>query len=275
MRSDRACLLLALAMGGVGCAVVAAALPTISTIESAPLLLLAGLVVAARLPTLPVYGRASYSISSVPVLAAAVLLGAAGAVAVALVSGVANAALRRLRWHKALFNCGNYVLAAALAGTAFHAAGVRLSPENLPLLIPLAAAIGLLHYTHVLLTAFAIAAEHRTSPLGAWSEHFAWLWPHYAVLGVLALLLALAADLFGVAGAAAFVVPPVIMLYTARQHLDRTSDGVERLRQLGGTLTDLGGRLAGEVQRRADAEAEVARLGRELTRLRAELGSAG
>jgi len=75
------------------------------------------------------------------------------------------------------------VLAAALAATVFHAAGAELTADNLAPLIVLAGATGLAHYAHTLLTAVAIAAEHRTSPLRAWSEHFAWLWPQHAVLG--------------------------------------------------------------------------------------------
>jgi len=46
-------------------------------------------------------------------------------VVVALASGLANALFRRLPWYKALFNCGNYVLAAGLAATAFHASELR------------------------------------------------------------------------------------------------------------------------------------------------------
>jgi hypothetical protein len=257
----RAGLRVALATGTAGAAVAAVALPAVRGLEPAPLLLLAALVVAARLRTLPVYGRGSYAVSTVPVLAAGMLLGAGGAVAVALVSGLAHAAVRRLPWYKALFNCGNYVLAAALAAVVFQAAGAELALGNLPFLVALAAATGLVHYLHMLLTAVAIAAEHRTSPLRAWAEHFAWLWPHYPVLGVLALLLALAYRAFGLTGVAAFVVPPVMMLYTAKQYLDRTTAGMRELRALRSELGD-------EVWRRVGVEAELARL-------RQELGQAG
>src|SRR5438067_571503 len=207
--------LVGLAMGAVGGLVLAGILPALGQVDLAPLVLLTALVVAARAQTLPVYGRASYSISTVPVLAAGMLLGATGAVVVALASGLAHALFRRLPWYKALFNCGNYVLAASIAATVFHAVGPRLAPDNLPFLLVLAAATGLIHCTHMLLTAVAIAVEHRISPLRAWTEEFAWLWPQYAVLGVLAVLLALAYHEFGLAGAAAFVAPPVLMLYNA------------------------------------------------------------
>jgi len=73
------------------------------------------------------------------------------------------------------------------------------------------------------------------------------------VLGALALLLALAYRSFGLAGAAAFVVPPAMMLQAAEQHLDSTTRGVWAVRVLRDEL-DI------EVRRRQDAEAELARL---------------
>jgi len=78
---------------------------------------------------------------------------------------------------------------------------------------------------------------------------------------VLALLLVLAYRAFGLTGVAAFVVPPAMMRYMAKQYLDRTTAGVREVRALRGELGD-------EVRRRIGAEAELARL-------RQELGPAG
>ncbi|HEY3109038.1 MAG TPA: HAMP domain-containing sensor histidine kinase [Chloroflexota bacterium] len=258
--------LVGLAMGAVGGLILAGSLPALAHVDLAPLVLLTALVVAARAQTVPVYGRASYSISTVPVLAAGMLLGVAGGVVVALASGLAHALFRRLPWYKALFNCGNYVLAASLAATVFHAAGARLASNNLPFLLALAVATGLIHYTHMLLTAVAIAVEHRTSPLRAWTEEFAWLWPQWVVLGVLAVLLALAYHEFGLAGAAAFVAPPVLMLYTAKQYVDHTTDSVRQLRGLNDELLALNDDLARAIRQREATEEENARLAHEAAR---------
>jgi hypothetical protein len=257
---------IALATGAAGAIVAAATLPALASAEPGPLLLLIGLVVLTRIRTLPVYGRGSYSVSTVPVLAAAILLGAGGAVAVALVSGLTSALLRRLAWHKALFNCGTFALAAALAAAVFHAFGAELRPDNLARLIAIAALAGLAHYSHTFLTALAIAAEHGTSPLSAWREHFGWLWPQYPILGAMALLLALSERQFGLAGAAAFAAPPAMMLYTAKQYVDHTSRRVQEVRTLRGELSALAGRLDDAVERGDRAEAEVARLRLELAR---------
>src|SRR5215216_5145892 len=83
--------LVGLAMGVVGGLILAGILPALGQLDLAPLVLLTALVVAARAQTLPVYGRASYSISTVPVLTAGMLLGVAGGVVVALASGLAHA----------------------------------------------------------------------------------------------------------------------------------------------------------------------------------------
>src|SRR5207244_4507887 len=127
-------------------------------------------------------------------------------------------------------------------------------------------ATGLIHYSHMLLTAVAIAVEHRTSPLRAWTEEFAWLWPQYAVLGVLAVLLALAYHEFGLAGAAAFVAPPVLMLYNAKQYVDHTTDSVRQLRGLNDELLALNDDLARAIKQREATEEENARLAHEAAR---------
>src|SRR5437867_2027091 len=111
------------------------------------------------------------------------------------------------------------------------------------------------HYLHTFVVAVAIATERRTAALATWSEHFAWLWPQYGVLGVLALFLALVQRQFGAVGAVVFVIPPLMMLYVAKQYMDRTASHLSQLRSLNEELTS-------EIGRRAVAEEENARLAR-------------
>jgi signal transduction histidine kinase len=252
-----------------GGAVAAASLPSLAALDPFALGLCVLLVMLARVRTVVLFDRSSFAVSVVPVLAAGVLLGVPGAAAVALVSGVAHALVRRLVWYKALFNCGNYVLGAALAATVFHLAEPHLTPENLPFLAVLAAAAGLAHYAHTLPLAVVIAGEHRVRPDRVWVEHFAWVWPQYAVLGVLALLLALAWRVFGLWGAAAFLAPPAMMLLTAKQYIDRTTESVRQLRALNDELRGLNVELTGEIRQREAAEAESARLAHEAARVAA------
>jgi len=61
---------------------------------------------------------------------------------VALVSGLTNAVVRRLRWYKALSTAETTARPRALAATVFHAAGAELTAATWPPLIVLAGATG-------------------------------------------------------------------------------------------------------------------------------------
>src|SRR5207237_2668224 len=126
-------------------------------------------------------------------------------------------------------NTGNYIIGATVATLFFGAFGTKPQPENLPYVIALGAATGLVHFGHTFVTSAAIAAERRSSYLDAFREHFAWLWPQYAVLGVMAALVAVAYCAFGLPGVAAFVAPPAMMVYVSNQSVDRTGEAVRRL----------------------------------------------
>jgi signal transduction histidine kinase len=253
--TERAVILVALVVGAAGGAVALALLPSLPAEDALPLLVLLGLVLVTRLQTLPLLEHSSFSVSVVPVLAGGMLLGAPGAVVLSLVSGLIHGLVRRLPWYKIVFNCGNYTLAAAAAATVFRALGPSLESEDLPPLLGAGVLAGMTHYLHTFVVAVAIAAERRTAALATWSEHFAWLWPQYGVLGVLALFLALVQRQFGAVGAVVFVIPPLMMLYVAKQYMDRTASHLSELRALNEELT-------GEIARRAAAEEENARLAR-------------
>jgi signal transduction histidine kinase len=257
--TERAVVLVGLLVGAAGGGVALALLPDLPRDDALPLLVLLGLVVVTRLQTLPVLERSSFSVSVVPVLAAGMLLGPPAAVALAMVSGLLHGLVRRLRWYKVVFNCGNYTLAAAAAAAVFHLFGRPIEVEDLPRLLAVAVLAGLTHYLHTFLAAVAIATERRRPALATWSEHFGWLWPHYGVLAVLALLLALAQRQLGPAGAVVFVVPPLMVLYLAKQYTDRAEQHLAAERALNDELTS-------QIRQRAAAEEENARLAREAGR---------
>ena len=238
---------------------LAATLPGLALVDPLPLFLFLALVAAARIWTLPMFDRASFAVSFVPTLAAGMVLGPVGASFGGLVSGIGHGIVRRLVWYKLLFNTGNYILGATVATLFFRAFGEKPLPENLPYVVALGAATGLVHYSHTLLTSAAIAAERRTPYRATFREHFGWLWPQYAVLGVMAALVAVAYCAFGVPGVAAFVAPPAMMIYVAKQYVHRTSEGVRQLRALNAELQT-------EIQQRATAEERNAELARQAAR---------
>jgi signal transduction histidine kinase len=256
---SQAALTLSLGTAVLAAAIVVAVAPRIPELRLDRLALFLVLVAAARLASLEMFDGSSYSVSTVPTLAAGMLLGVAGAVIVAPVSALVRGITRRSPWYKVLFNASLYVIAAAASTSVFDLMRLPVAPASLPLLLPGALAAGGAYFLHTLLVAGAIGTERRTPPLPLWREEFQWLWPHYLVMGAMALLLALAYDAFGLVGVLTFVAPPVLLRYVAKQYLDRTAAHTRELRALNEELTN-------EIRRRAAAEEESARLAREAGR---------
>ncbi len=216
--------------------------PAVPSLDLATVLLLLAFIALAEVLGLELFGdgqSSSYAISFVPTLAAGMLLGVPGAVVVAPAAALVRGIRRRSRWYKVLFNASTYVLAAGLAAAVYQRFDQPLDPSGLPVLLVAAAATGLTYYLHTILVAVAMSTESRAPALRLWAERFGWLWPHYVVLSCMGLLLALAYQAFSVAGAAAFVVPPLMMRYAAKQHVERTLEHVRQLRVLNEQLATL------------------------------------
>ncbi|MBI3973655.1 MAG: diguanylate cyclase [Chloroflexi bacterium] len=257
----------------VAVAIAVAVSPQFPELSAGTVFLLLALVALAELQLLELYDRSSYSVSTVPVLAAVMLLGVPGAVVIAPINAVIRGISRRSRWYKVLFNAGTYVISAAAAAAVFRQTAPSLVPANLPLLLLSAALCGATYYLHTFVVAVAMATELRMGPLRLWAENFRWLWPHYLVLSLMGLLLALAYQAFGVVGVAAFLIPPLMMRYVAKQYLDRTLDNVRQQRALNEQLAlEIAQRRAAEEHSAALAH-EAARVSalQELDRLKSEL----
>jgi signal transduction histidine kinase len=240
----------------VAAGVVAAAWPGLWELDVGLVLLLLAFVAIAELSGFEISDRSSYSISTVPTIAAGMLLGLPGAVVVAPASALIRGIRRRSPWYRVLFNTSTYVLAAAAATAVFGLSGVSVAPASiLSLMIP-AALAGLAYFLHTGLVALVMAAELRVSPLPVWSARFRWLAPHYVMLSFMSLLLALAYRELGSAGAVAFVVPPIMMRFVAKRSVDQTLASMRELQALNQ-------QLASEVARRTAAEQENAALYRE------------
>jgi diguanylate cyclase (GGDEF)-like protein len=249
----------AICVTAVGALVVLAFASAMAELDREILLLMAALIVLAEARPLELPERSSYSLANVPIMAAGILLGPVGAVVVAPLSALMRGVSRRIVWYKVGFNAGNYILFAAGAAMLFEVADVTPQPENLPVLLPLAGAAGLVYFLHTATTALAVGTEMRISPIAIWAGQYRWFWWQYVVLAVMALLLALAYRAFGLIGAAAFVVPPLMMRYVAKQYVDKT---LEHVRQLRG----LNEQLQAEIAQRTAAEEANARLASEAAR---------
>jgi putative nucleotidyltransferase with HDIG domain len=105
------------------------------------------------------------------------------------------------------------------------------------------------------LLVLAIGRAEGTPPLVVWRERFRWLTPYYLVAGPLAYALTIAYDEMGLAGLAAFAVPPAMVMLSMRQYVARTKQDVaevlrasEELRVANDELTTRNGDLHALVQ---------------------------
>ena len=209
---------------GLGlCAAALALLPSVEPPDPGTLALLLGIVLLAEAWGFALFERSSYSISTVPIVAAAILLGPVGVLIVAPAAMVVRGLRRRSRWYKVLFNGSAHAIGGLAAALLYRLAslGRAPAPEHAAFLLLPAVLAGLAFYVHTGITAVGMATELGGSPLRIWVERFRWLWPHYAVLGVMGLLLALAYRPFGIVGAAVFLVPALMMHHVAKQYVDQ------------------------------------------------------
>ncbi len=187
------------------------------------------LVVISELLAFDLYDRSSFSISFAPILAAGLLAGADGAMlatwSIALIRGL----LRRTRWDKVLFNGSAFTLFGLIAVGIASATGRPLRASELVPLAAAAVAAAGVYYLHTFLIAFAVALDIGASAPLVWVRNFRWLFPHYLILGLMGLGLAVASIELGLLGTGLFLAPPVMMRFVLKQYTDRTIGAVRRL----------------------------------------------
>src|SRR5579862_2335075 len=114
--------LIGVVSAGAGGALVASS-PTIAhTVSAEPrrVASMLALTLVLQIFSVPVYGRGAVGVSAVGILATAFLVNTETAMAVAVIAALAHWAYRRGEFEKAIFDIGNFVLAAGAAGATFH-----------------------------------------------------------------------------------------------------------------------------------------------------------
>jgi len=216
----------------VAAAIVLVNAPNVLSLDPSTVALLLALLILTETRVLELFAASTYSISAVPKIAAGMLLGVPGAVVVALACALLRGVIRRSRWYKVLFNAGVYVIASSATAWVFGQFVMSLSPSNLAAHLVPAGLAGLVYYGHTFLVSFGVSTELRMAPWRVWAEQYRWLWPQYIALSLMAVLLAVAYHEHGVAGAAVFVVPSLMMHFVAKQYLDRTLQDARQVREL-------------------------------------------
>jgi putative nucleotidyltransferase with HDIG domain len=225
--SGRVGVLIGVVTGGA-VLVIVALLPSIArtvTAEPRRVASMLALTLVLQLFSVPVYGRGGIGLSAVGILATAFLLDTSTATAMAVATSLAHWAYRRSELKKAIFDAGNYVLAAAAAGLAFNAL------DGAPRLIAAALAGGVFAALNAGLVCLAMSLAEGVAFTTVWRERFHWARYYFLLFGPLALVAATAYRLMGVEGLFAFALPPALMLLAFRHYLERTEAAVEEVRQ--------------------------------------------
>ena len=173
------------------------------------------------------------SISFVGTLLAAMLFGPIGGVLAAASVAMTGYFTANHSPRKLVFNFGHTVTAGFLAGLLLEAlalTGTKAAAER-----PIWALLGgsgaalLLFSVQSCAVSAIIAVTSGRSILRSYRDNFAWLMPHYVVLGLVAGGLAVIHGHFGIAAILVFALPLLLSRYSIAQFVERTRENVVRL----------------------------------------------
>jgi diguanylate cyclase (GGDEF)-like protein/putative nucleotidyltransferase with HDIG domain len=185
--------------------------------------------------SLEVEETGSISVGAVGALVAAAAIGPRAALILALTMTTIEWSIHRSRFRHNVFNLGVLTLACLAASGVFSIAGKTSAGTGLLLLSGLAA--GAVYFiVNTGLLAIAVGFEGDENPVGVWRERFAWLWPHYAVYGVIAAVIDLAYRPIGAVALLVFALPVVLMRKTQETYLQHTQRSAHKLRDAAETI---------------------------------------
>jgi hypothetical protein len=215
------------------CAVVAAAFSDLSGIgdEWPAIVLIAVLGMGAERLDINIYGDGRISVSVLFTVTAVALFGPAAVLVVCPAIALAGHAGRGRPLYKLIFNVSVFVLAALAAAYAYRCVAALSPYDTRPVEAGavIVAALAQFAVSSVLVSAI-IAFSGDTSARRVWAEKFAWLIPHFVVLGFLAFLLTIAYRALSGYGLLGFTLPVVMTRFTMKQYVAHTERTVNELR---------------------------------------------
>lgn len=224
-------------------------------------LLFAAATVLAQSLSSTIGERNKTSVAIVPILSAGLVAGEVGIAVSALAFVIYNKLEKRSPIQRALFNLGMVLLAAEAGRWSFALlAPGRVGQAPFEWLLLPALVMGLVYYAvnHLPLSLVRALAERR-GPVDVWMSDYRWLWPHYLVLGVLAVIVAAGYAVFGWSGALALMAPVAMMHLAITQYAEHTAANLREVQALNRQLED-------EIAQRQAAEEENARLAHDAAR---------
>ncbi len=191
---------------------------------------LVGLAVVSELLDFAPFGNSRISLSVALILVAGTVSGLPGVAVVVSAAVIVDFVVHPKPLFKAAFNEGTLLLAGAAYVGAFEAFSIGYRGENWPdVLGPALLGAGLNFAVNSALITFAIAIETNSNPFSVWNEKFRWLFPHYVIVGVLAVMTATAYERWELAGVALLLVPLAMVWFALRQYAGMASGVGRRL----------------------------------------------
>jgi putative nucleotidyltransferase with HDIG domain len=179
-----------------------------------------------------VYARGRTSVAAIGALALGFTLGVGPAMAVQVLAALLTLMKdhRVAKPHRVVFNAAMLVLAACAGSGIYH---LTSEPSWTALeRVPAAVAAGAFFWiVNIGMLVLAMSLAEGLKPREVWRERYRWVTGHYLAFGPLALATTVAYEKVGVAGLAAFTLPPALMILSVRQYLERTKEAVEEIRR--------------------------------------------
>lgn len=226
-----------IAVAVVGLAVLVASVSYAAPFRDWPgLLTFAALCAIAQIVPVALSRSSSVSVSAGITFAGIILFGPWAGIWVNLGSAVVAAFRPKLKpGHKIAFNAGNHVLAAAVAGAVYSAAGGTARPDRLDMAIaPIVLAAISYFAVQTLLISGIIALTERVSFLKTWDANFRRSGLNFVAMSIVSLSVAAADISIGTAGIIIFSIPLVMAWYVFRyiqdQSMAQASPGSEASR---------------------------------------------
>lgn len=197
--------------------------------------LLALLTLTLQLFAVRLHGPGTSAASGIGILSAGFAFGVGAGMAVAVVAALANWIRRGSEPRKGIFDVANFSISTAAAITLFQ----FLDTDSAMLTLLAALSVGLVYQAvNIMLLCLVMGLSERRSPARVWNERFRWGILHYSSFGPLAYACLLGYQRLGVIGLLAFAVPPLLIMVSMRQTLERTRRSAEEVKAANAELAE-------------------------------------
>ncbi len=218
--------LIALVAAAAGTALALGLSSAMETVRARPydFALLVTVCLALQLVSLNLGGKGSMGVSAIGIVAAAVIIGTASAMAIGTVLALAQWARRRGLAHKAIFDAGNFTLAAAIAGVLYDTI-VPAQPTAAAVFAGATVAGAAYSVVNIGLLCIAMSLSESRAPWVIWKERFAWAWFALLAFGPLAGVAAINFEQSRLGGVLSFLLLPLLLVLGMSGQLDEAGLG--------------------------------------------------